>query len=95
MALTKEHIVDSLYSQSGFSRKKSTNLIESFLELVKSTLESGEDVILSRSGKFSVREKNGRRGRNPQTGEMIVLPPRKVVTFKCSSVLKGRTNEGG
>ena len=92
MGLTKEHIVDSLYNQCSFSKKKSTMLVESLLELMKSTLENGEDVLISGFGKFSVREKSQRRGRNPQTGEKLVLPPRRVVTFRCSSVLKGRIN---
>lgn len=70
------------------------SLVESTLELVKSTLESGEDVLISGFGKFNVREKRARRGRNPQTGEMIMLPPKRIVTFKSSSVLKRRINGG-
>lgn len=95
MALTKDHIVESLYNQCGFSKKKSTILIESLLELVKSTLESGEDVLISGFGKFSVREKNERRGRNPQTGKKLMLSPRRVVAFRCSKVLRERINGGG
>lgn len=95
MALTKENIVESLCNQRGFSKKKSAILVESLLELMKSTLEDGEDVLISGFGKFSVREKNERKGRNPQTGEMIILPPKRIVTFKCSSVLKRRINGVG
>ena len=95
MALTKEHIADSIYNQCGFSKKKSINLLKSLLELVKSTLESGEDVLITGFGKFSVREKNGRRGRNPQTGKKLMLPPMRVITFKCSSVLRERINGVG
>ena len=78
VALTKEHIVDSLCSQCGLSKKKPINLVESVLELLKSTLESAEDVLITGFGNFCVREKNERRGRNPQTGEKLMLSPRRV-----------------
>ena len=92
MALTKDHIVDSLQSRLGFSRFDSTRFLESVLELIKASLASGDDVLISAFGKFTVHQKAARRGRNPATGEDMPLAPRRVVTFKCSPVLRGRMN---
>jgi integration host factor subunit alpha len=69
-------------------------MVETLLELIKSTLESGEDLLVSGFGKFCVQSKNERRGRNPATGEDMVLAPRKVVTFKCSGKLRKAVNGG-
>jgi integration host factor subunit alpha len=69
--------------------------MESILETIKMTLESGEDVLISGFGKFCVKEKKGRRGRNPQTGDDLMLGSRRVVIFKCSSLLKGKINGKG
>lgn len=92
MTLTKDEIADSVYNQCGFSRMKSVALIETTLKLIKTTLASGEDVRLSSFGKFSVRSKKARRGRNPATGKELTLEPRRVVTFHISPVLKGKLN---
>ena len=92
MALTKADIVESIQTEIGFTRHKSTELVEGLLEFIKSTLESGEDVLVSGFGKFRVQEKGERRGRNPATGEDLMLEPRKVVTFKCSGNLRRRIN---
>jgi len=78
--------------QCGFSKTKSTDLTKTILKIVKKSLESGEDVLISGFGKFCVNEKNLRRGRNPATGNDLILDARKVVTFKCSSVLKEKLN---
>lgn len=86
--LTKSDIVDSIQRENGCSRKKAIELVETLLELVKKTLESGEDVLVSGFGKFCVQSKKERRGRNPATGEDMMLAPRKVVTFKCSGKLR-------
>ena len=91
MALTKADLVESLILQ-GFKRKEAVQLIESLLEVIKSTLEQGEDVLLSGFGKFCVRKKETRRGRNPQSGEDLILPGRRVITFKYSAVLRDRIN---
>jgi integration host factor subunit alpha len=91
--LTKAQIVENLFSKNLFTKGESTRIIETLFELMKQTLENGEDVLISGFGKFSVHEKHGRRGRNPQTGEPIMLDPRKVVTFKCSGVLREKINE--
>ena len=95
MTLTKQHLIDSAYRQSDSSRNQSTFLIESFLEIMKRTLESGEDILISGFGKFCVKDKNERRGRNPQTEDDMVLGARRVVTFKCSGALREKINGKG
>ena len=92
MALTKADIVKTLQTEIGFTRHESADVVESLLELIKSKLESGEDVLVSGFGKFCVNEKRERRGRNPATGKDLMLAPRKVVTFKCSGNLRKRVN---
>ena len=92
MTLTKTDLIDSIYNQVGLSRNKSIQLIDSLLETIKKTLENGEDVLISGFGKFSLKEKNERKGRNPQTGEDLMLDAKRVVTFKCSPVLREKIN---
>ena len=92
MALTKIQIVESINNQIGFTQKGSLEIVETLLEIIKNTLESGEDVLISEFGKFCVKEKNERKGRNPATGDDMMLAPRKVVTFKCSGKLRDRIN---
>jgi integration host factor subunit alpha len=87
MALTKSEIVASVHDL-GFTKKKSVEVIESLLEIIKRTLESSEDVLISGFGKFCVKDKAKRRGRNPATGEDLMLRGRRVVTFKCSGKLR-------
>jgi integration host factor subunit alpha len=93
MTLTKAHILESIQNQTGFPKSKSSEIVETLLEIIKSKLASGEDVLVSGFGKFCVKEKKERRGRNPATGEDMMLVPRKVVTFKCSGKLRNRINE--
>ena len=93
MTLTKAQIVDRIRDETGITRNESTKLVGSLLELIKSTLESGEDVLISGFGKFCVRQKRERRGRNPVTGDELILNPRKVVTFQCSGKLREKVNE--
>ncbi len=90
MTLKKAHIVDRIRKESGITRNESIETVESLLEIIKRTLESGEDVLISGFGKFCVREKRERRGRNPATGDDMFLAPRKVVTFKCSGKLRDK-----
>ena len=90
--LTRARIVDAVIEQNGFTRKKSIETVESLLELIKSELESGDDVMISGFGKFCVKNKKKRRGRNPATGKDLILAPRKVVTFKWSGKLKEKLN---
>lgn len=93
MPCTKDHIVNSIYNQLDLPKNKSTEIVESLLEIIKKTLASGEDVLISGFGKFCVRNKETRRGRNPQTGEDMTLRSRRVVTFKCSGVLRDNINK--
>ncbi len=92
MALTKIQIVESIQNQTGFTKNRSYQIIENLLEIIKSKLESGEDVLISGFGKFCVNQKKERRGRNPATGEDLMLAPRKVITFKCSGKLRDKIN---
>jgi integration host factor subunit alpha len=92
MTLTKAHIVENLFAMNIFTKTESAHIIETLFEIMKQTLEGGEDVLVSGFGKFAVNRKSGRRGRNPQTGELIMLEPRSVVTFKCSGVLREKMN---
>ena len=87
MALTKSDIVASVHDL-GLTKKKSVEVIESLLEIIKRSLESSEDVLISGFGKFCVKDKAKRRGRNPATGEDLMLRGRRVVTFKCSGKLR-------
>jgi integration host factor subunit alpha len=93
MALTKAQMVKVNSKQNGFSLKQSSKIIETLLELIKKTLASGEDVMISNFGRFCVKEKNERKGRNPATGEDMMLKPRKVVTFRCSGTLRRKIND--
>lgn len=88
MTLTKAQIVKIIRRQLSIPEGKSFELVETLLEIMKETLESGEDVMISGFGKFSVKEKKERRGRNPATGGDMMLRPRKVVTFKSSGKLR-------
>ncbi len=91
MALTKNEIVTKIH-ELGFTKKKSVETVESLLDIIKNTLEKGEDVLISGFGKFCVKKKKERRGRNPATGSDLTLRERKVVTFKCSGKLRERIN---
>lgn len=91
MALTKNDIVAAVH-ELGFSKKKSVEVIESLLEIMKKALEASEDVLISGFGKFCVKQKGQRRGRNPATGEDLILRERRVVTFKCSGKLRNKIN---
>jgi len=92
MTITKATIVNAIQDQLGFPRNKSVDLVETVLELMKKSLESGDDVMVSGFGKFCVKEKNVRKGRNPATGKDLMLDAHKVVTFKCSGKLKEKVN---
>ena len=92
MTITKSHIIESLNNHCGCSKTKSIKLAETVLDIVKKTLESGEDVLISGFGKFSVSDKHERRGRNPSTGNELTLGARRIVSFKCSSSLKEKIN---
>ena len=93
MALTKADIIQDINQELGFPQKKSTEVVEQFIETIKSTLASGDEVLVSGFGKFCVNDKNERRGRNPVTGDSIMLRSRRVVTFKCSGKLRRKINQ--
>ncbi len=92
MALRKAQIVETIKNQTGFTKNKSSEIVETVLEIIKRSLENGDDVLISGFGKFCVKEKKERKGRNPATGEAMMLEPRRVVTFKCSGKLRDRIN---
>ena len=94
MTLTKAEIVKNLHTHTGFSKERCTGLVERVFELMKEELENGNDVLISGFGKWLVNQKNPRKGRNPQTGEELILDSRKVVTYKCSRKLKEIVNSG-
>ena len=91
--MTKAEIVEQIYEQVGFSKKESAELVETVFETIKRTLSVGEKVKISGFGNFVVRPKNARKGRNPQTGQEILLEARRVLTFKPSLVLKNILND--
>jgi len=92
MALTKDKLITSLQTQIGMIKPESRQIVDRVFEIMKSTLADGEDLLISGFGKFHVREKKERRGRNPQTKESLVLRARRVLVFKTSGVLRERMN---
>jgi len=94
MSFTKAHLADSIHDQLGLPKNQSVKVLESIIEIIKKTLENGEDVLITGFGKFYVKEKKKRRGRNPATGEDLMLGSRRVVRFKCSGKLRDKMNVG-
>ena len=92
MTLTKSQIINEIAKSNKLPKTKATKTVETALEIIKSSLESGDDVLISGFGKFQVKDKAERKGRNPATGEDMMLEPRKVVTFKCSGKLRRKVN---
>jgi len=92
LACTKNTIIEKLVEHQNISDRDASSLIETLLEIMKSSLESGEDVMVSGFGKFEVKEKAPRKGRNPATGKSMMLAKRRVVTFKCSGKLRDKIN---
>jgi len=86
--MTKADIVERVAEQCGITKKDSIDMVESVFSIIKSTLETGEEIKVSGFGKFEVRKKHERRGRNPQTGEAIVIEARRILSFKPSTILK-------
>ncbi len=91
--MTKAEIIARIYEKVEFSEKQATDVVEATFEIIKSCLEKGENVKISRFGRFVVRSKNPRGGRNPQTGEEIIINGRRVLTFKASPILKETINK--
>lgn len=92
MTLTKAQIVEMIAEQNGFAKNRSIELVENLIEIIKRTRVSGEDVLVSGFGKFCVRNKKQRRGRNPATVSDLMLSARKVATYKCSGKLRDKVN---
>ena len=92
--MTKAEIVERIYERAKASKKDATEVVDLVFEVIKTRLETGEKVKLSGFGNFVVHEKRPRKGRNPQTGEEIVIAGRRVLTFKASQVLKKTMNDG-
>jgi len=92
VTLTKADLIDSIYNRLDLPKKKSSQLVDSLLEIIKKTLENGEDVLITGFGKFCVKDKRKRRGRNPHTREDLMLGERRVVRFKCSGRLRDKIN---
>jgi len=90
--MNKKTIVEAIHAKVGFSKRETAAIVDTAFELVKAALAKGEPITISAFGKFSIRERKARKARNPQTGETVTLPERRVVTFKVSRVLKERVN---
>ena len=93
--MTKADIVERIYERVGFSKKEAADVVESIFEVVKARLEAGEKVKVSGFGNFVINEKRPRKGRNPQTGDELIITGRRILTFKPSQVLKRTINMGG
>lgn len=94
MTLTKADIIDRIYNNTDLTKSRATKALEDLLETIKAALENGEDVLITGFGKFCVKEKKERRGRNPATDEDLMLERRRIVSYRCSSVLRKRLNGG-
>lgn len=93
MTLNKSQIISAIAKSNKLPKRQASQTVETLLEIIKSSLEFGDDVMITGFGKFQVKEKSERKGRNPATGEDMVLEPRKVVTFNCSGKLRERVND--
>jgi integration host factor subunit alpha len=91
--MTKADIVEKIHSTTGLSKKDSAAMMESVFTIMKESLEAGESIKVSGFGNFEVKQKDARRGRNPQTGETITIEARKVLTFKPSTLLRQAVNK--
>ncbi len=90
--VTKADIIEKVYERIGFSKKEASDLVERAFDAIKDELRKGEKVKISGFGKFVVKSKKDRIGRNPRTGEEMVITARRVITFKVSQVLKAMLN---
>ncbi|RLB67742.1 MAG: integration host factor subunit alpha [Deltaproteobacteria bacterium] len=90
--MTKADIIEAIYDEVGFSKRESADIVETTFDIIKETLEKGENIKLSGFGSFNIRDKKARRGRNPQTGEEITITPRRILTFKSSNVFRYQLN---
>ena len=95
MTITKASLINAICNNSSLPRQESSSAVESLLEIIKRTLASGEDVMISGFGKFCLKDKQQRRGRNPQTGDAMMMDARRIVTFKCSNSMRSKINGKG
>jgi len=95
MTLTKADLIDAIYNQLDLPKARSIQVVKSLFEIIRKTLENGDDVLITGFGKFCVKEKSERKGRNPQTREDLILEARRVVKFKCSGKLRDKLNGEG
>ena len=95
MTITKANLINSVYNTTDFAKQESSAVVESLLEIIKSKLAYGEDVLFSGFGKFCLKDKKERRGRNPETGGDMKLRARRIVTFKCSNIMRDKINGKG
>jgi integration host factor subunit alpha len=93
MTITKKDLIDMHYEQTGLSKKECVSAVESIFEIIKDELEQGNPVTMPGFGKWTVKSKRERNGRNPQTGDRMTIDARKVVTFKSSAILKDALND--
>ena len=93
MTLTKAKIINDVHEKIVYPKKEAWQVVETFLEIMKSSLEDGEDILISGFGKFCVKDKNERKGRNPATGDSMMLDKRRVITFRCSATLRNKINQ--
>ena len=92
MTLTKASIIETVATENGWTLRQSSEYVDLLIEIMKHSLAYGEDLLISGFGKFTVKGKRERRGRNPATGDDLILRPRKVITFKASGRLRGLIN---
>ena len=92
MTLTKAHLIETIRSNNNLTQKQSKDIVETTIGIIKDTLASGDDILISGFGKLCVKHKAVRKGRNPATGEDLMQPARRVVTFKCSGILREKIN---
>jgi integration host factor subunit alpha len=91
-ALTKAQLSEMLFKQLGLNKREAKDYIEAFFKVIAAQLVEGQDVKISGFGNFDIRSKSERPGRNPRTGEPVPIPPKRVVTFKASAILKDQIN---
>jgi len=94
MTLTKADLIERIHTNNNLTNKQSTDIVEATIGIIKDTLADSDDILISGFGKFCVKEKAERKGRNPATGEDMMQPARRIVTFKCSGKLRDKINGG-
>jgi len=90
--MTKADIVEQIQTKIGFSKKECADMLETVFSIMKNTLEAGEKIKIARFGNFELQQKKDRRGRNPHTGEAIIIKARRILSFKPSEILKNEIN---